>query len=771
MKYTILLFALLFWKTSLFGQELKVQGHLIDENKRDLVAATIRCYMNDTLFMIGGSTNSKGEFELKLPRTEQKYKLLISYLGYKETTLVLNPTKETLIRLGEITMDKKVVQIQEVTVLAQNRINTEDKIMVFPTREQLRHSYDGYSTLFALMIPGLEADPRKATISYHNENVLLCIDGREATQEEVQNLNPKDIKRVDFYSQGSSDYPEASTMLDYILKERDYLGTIAFNARHQLNRPTGNGRGTAQYFEGKSEWAVSVSDNYTHSTNHDEGYIETLYHFPEETIIRTDDKLPSLVNNNNLKTYLNYIYKDKLQTFYSSLRMNRSMSENDSWNRQRYNNTSTVLVKQENTYAVRLNPALQLRYNRTLPKRQKLRLELYGSYGNNDYDRWYEQRTDEVVTSSYANATAEDSWYGKLKFDYNKSFKNKSSFSLVVNQDFTHTNNLNTKEGIDSEIFLNNSNTYLYGTYNYRIMKKLNLQVGLAEHLSYTTTNGSHVFNSFFIPSLKLSYLYKGHSLRLTGTVRSIETGISNRTGYEYKRNEYEMYVGNPKLEDYLQYNMKLDYTWTVNSRWTILSYATLYASNRQVYGLYSYNDERKMFVYQNFNGGKCFVQHYKLGMQYEFIPQVFSIKPLLIYDNAKVTLWKELVNHSLWGACSLLYMRNGWRFNIGYMAPANFMNYDSGLKGHFPGKLEFGVNYSINNWNVDLHMQTPYKAVSKGHLQQIVYDRRSESRTPRVSDHVISLSLNYRFTFGKKKHKFDNSVIEDTNQSTISRD
>ena len=116
MKYTILLFALLFWGTSLFGQELKVQGHLIDENKQDLVAATIRCYVNDTLFMIGGATNSKGEFELKLPRTEQKYKLLISYLGYKETTLVLNPTKETLIRLGEITMDKKVVQMQEVTV-------------------------------------------------------------------------------------------------------------------------------------------------------------------------------------------------------------------------------------------------------------------------------------------------------------------------------------------------------------------------------------------------------------------------------------------------------------------------------------------------------------------------------------------------------------------------------------------------------------------------------------------------------------------------------
>ena len=69
----------------------------------------------------------------------------------------------------------------------------------------------------------------------------------------------------------------------------------------------------------------------------------------------------------------------------------------------------------------------------------------------------------------------------------------------------------------------------------------------------------------------------------------------------------------------------------------------------------------------------------------------------------------------------------------------------------HFPGMLGFGAGYSISNWNIDLYMQTPYKAVSKGHLQQIGYERRYENRIPRVSDHVISLSVNYRFTFGKK--------------------
>ena len=33
MKYAILLFALLFWGTSLFGQELKIQGHPLAELK------------------------------------------------------------------------------------------------------------------------------------------------------------------------------------------------------------------------------------------------------------------------------------------------------------------------------------------------------------------------------------------------------------------------------------------------------------------------------------------------------------------------------------------------------------------------------------------------------------------------------------------------------------------------------------------------------------------------------------------------------------------
>ena len=58
MKNNVFLVCMLLFSISVFGQELKIQGHLIDEEKQDLVAATIRCYLNDTLFVVGGTQTS-----------------------------------------------------------------------------------------------------------------------------------------------------------------------------------------------------------------------------------------------------------------------------------------------------------------------------------------------------------------------------------------------------------------------------------------------------------------------------------------------------------------------------------------------------------------------------------------------------------------------------------------------------------------------------------------------------------------------------------------
>lgn len=103
-----------------------------------------------------------------------------------------------------------------------------------------------------------------------------------------------------------------------------------------------------------------------------------------------------------------------------------------------------------------------------------------------------------------------------------------------------------------------------------------------------------------------------------------------------------------------MQYNAGLNYDWTMNSRWTLLSYASLHISNPQNYELYRYDDERKMFVYQNLNGSKSLSQHYELALQYDIIPQIFSLRPVLIYDRMDVSLWKDFSFDRFFFCCSL---------------------------------------------------------------------------------------------------------------------
>ena len=243
--FTLLLLLLSF---PVLGQNVTLEGHVVDNEKTDLISTTIRCYVDDSVFVKGTTSNSKGNFKLELQQTDKVIKLVISYIGYKELVMNIQPTKESTVRLGDIVMKKDAVQIHEVTVLGENQVRTEDKLMVYPTKEELRHAYDGYSALDALMVPELNVNTIDNTINYMNQTVLLCINGREATQDEIRDLNAKYIKRVDIYQMGKPEFPQAATVIDYIMKERDYAGTAAFNANQYFTRLEGNGRVSTQYF-------------------------------------------------------------------------------------------------------------------------------------------------------------------------------------------------------------------------------------------------------------------------------------------------------------------------------------------------------------------------------------------------------------------------------------------------------------------------------------------------------------------------------------------
>lgn len=118
-----------------------------------MIKATVKCLVNDSIYLCGTTTNSKGEFKLEVAKNDDVKKLIINYVGYKECVLTINKTKEKTVRLGEITMNKDAAQLREVTVLSSNRVRTEEKTIIYPTKDELRHAYDGYSMLDVMWIP------------------------------------------------------------------------------------------------------------------------------------------------------------------------------------------------------------------------------------------------------------------------------------------------------------------------------------------------------------------------------------------------------------------------------------------------------------------------------------------------------------------------------------------------------------------------------------------------------------------------------------------
>lgn len=750
------------------AQKVTFEGHVIDTEKNDLIAATVRCFTDDSTFVKGITTNYKGEFKLEVPHTNKVQRLIVNYLGYKELTLNIQPTQERLVRLGDIIMQTDAVQIHEVTVLGENQVRTEDKLMAYPTKEELRHAYDGYSALDAMMIPSLYVS--NGTINYMNQAVLLCINGREATQDEVRDLNAQDIKRVDLYPMGKPEFPQAGAVVDYVLKVRDYAGTVALNTNHQLTRPEGEGRINAQYFNGLSEFAVSVSGNYNDYEWTDEGEMTTTYNFPDESIVRTNRSLPSDNKATHLNGYINYIYRDKVQDFYASFRMNHSDSKEDEWSDMQYSNNPTLYIKQEYEQMKKLNPGLKLQYTRNLPHNQRLRTEVYGSYGNNDYNRWYEHREDKTVTDAYRNSTQEESYYINGKINYTKTFKNKSSLNIDLGQNFTHTNNLNVRGDNTYEVSLNKSNTRLNATYNHRIKNRFNLQARLAGHLSHVETGGKEITNIFFTPSIRLSYMYKTHSLSLEGEATSKETGNSDRTGDEYRNNEYEITQGNPDLKDYMNYHFTLGHIWNINKSFTWLCYAQLDLNTNYIYKKCDYDAARNSLIWKVQNSGTNWLQHYEAAIQWNILPKKLFVRAGMLYNYSKVNVWKTIYHHGLYATGAIVYQHKGFRALASILTAPEHIDSQTGAIMHTPTSLGFEASYSINNWNFRIHYSNPYKGWSNKEIDLGVYRQDITSRRPYITDNYGAVSVSYRFNYGKKKHKFDNTEVIDVNQSTISR-
>ena len=243
-KYLLLLLA--FFTCSVYGQVLT--GRVLDEKRTPMGNVTVSLLSpKDSSLIVGTITDKDGRFSVKSEMSDNLLK--ITMVGYIPKYINCNQ----YVDLGDISILPDSKLLNDVVVTGTNFTTKGDKMMIYVPENVKKNTFDGYATLSAMTIPGLEVDLVNHVVTSKTGEVLLCINGREVEKGEIQALNPKDINRIDFYQKFDPNHPSASAVIDFVMKNRDSGGLVYGNARHHLNIGKGDGMLDLKHYKKNSE--------------------------------------------------------------------------------------------------------------------------------------------------------------------------------------------------------------------------------------------------------------------------------------------------------------------------------------------------------------------------------------------------------------------------------------------------------------------------------------------------------------------------------------
>ena len=124
------------------------------------------------------------------------------------------------------TSAQKEVELQEVTVQGSKVVQRVDGQTIYPTRQQLESSTNGYSLLSKLTLPHLRVDPVMHTITALSNigSVQVRINDIVASKEDLLALDMKAVKHIDYIDNPGVRYGEGIAYVVNIIVKKPVSG-------------------------------------------------------------------------------------------------------------------------------------------------------------------------------------------------------------------------------------------------------------------------------------------------------------------------------------------------------------------------------------------------------------------------------------------------------------------------------------------------------------------------------------------------------------------
>lgn len=666
--------------------------------------------------------------------------------------------------LPSITLQTDNVMLNEVVVTGSTFVQKKDHLLVLPDKKQIKHSFSGYDLLYNLMIPGLNIDRKSKTVTAMTGEATLYINGVEADVREVQNLQPKDIEKVEFYVlPASGKFMGDAASVNYITKVHNTGGYVTIDGEQNIGYLRGDYNVATKIAHGNTSYSLFGGYNMKEFGGMKNEKYETLF-LSDNPIERTTANNGANYKNDQQYAQFkvsNHTKKHDLSATASFVRdatpdnsRNEILSYSgaDQETRQSFSGTDNESMKS----ALKLNGVFNI------SKRQQLKIRLNGAYTRNTYDRIY----TEGERQSSTNAD-EDFYSLDAQVAYRYQMDSRNSFYGRV----THFHNVTSSlYGGDyaSWQHLWKGETLFQLDYTHMFGEKLMMMLSPgASWLNYKL-HGNDVQRTLNM-RLNASFRYVFKSKQWAGLGVSLgnsQPDISYLNTASQTVDFYQVKRGNPYLDNTRIFTGFAMYEGAFH-RLLNVQCRLWYTQNwHNVYSDYYLEDDKLVSSYASEDSYNTVNAEVAVSTRFsENLRTNFNFKYGYMYVPGK----SSLSQHNYSGSFQVNYFIKSFALNAYAKTQERRLEQTSLAFIKTPASYGFSVRYSGKGWMAEAGTESPFSK----HLYYREYADRgvykyNRIQSSRMFQQTAYIKLAYTLDFGKKTSRESDKVDRSINSAIL---
>ena len=569
----------------------KLIGRLIDNKKQPVVYANIALLnISDSAIVNSGVSNENGDFVI--PTTERQLRIRISCVGYE--TQILNCETGNI---GTIVLKETTEHINEVVVEGNLHSAKQDKDVYIPNQRQRNAANSGISLLDNLMIPQLDVNRISGEVkSLTNRGITFAIDERIVGKEEIDQIRPKDVLRVEYIDMPTGKFADKELVINFIMRHYDYGGYVEAKNHSRFLHVLGENSIQTSLDHKKMNYTLLMGNGYENERG--------AWDEKEEDLL-TDKQFHKSTTSqyDHIKKWRNYgVFRTRYRAEKLTLTGEVGITQ-DRIPEYGYTEDLTYSgdITAKNTAKSTTGEQSTTTYIKTaadwdITDRQQLFYDARFSFGRNSYDNTYLESDGYDIASHTKEKTF--GVFGTI--GYVNNFNPRNSLSLRVIEYYEHYDD-EYRGTLPADQSTSESETIVWPVYTLKPNQKwlFNFRpLGFSIAYWKTQTNSETYFSSR--GSIVVKYQTNKHnSLTYSVYIGNSNPNAAMRSEVEQIVNRYEIIRGNPNLEktifstNYIDYNLML-------KNWQLMAHLEYERLDNMTIDTYTPEGERLVHSYGN---------------------------------------------------------------------------------------------------------------------------------------------------------------------------